>query len=333
MQDILNILASSGLMGIVLAVMTLIAIYFILERKSTYAKESLDLKAFSDTFAGYIQQAQGARTAADREQAYENARQFCLNERGETDRKGNVRAKGAVAEVFQRALEHFEQYHHYRTLAETTRHYEQIQVVYRLSNAIRVQQATSQLHQENMALQEVVASLHALHKQVRESAQRDSLTQLYNRRYLEEQLPRLLAEFQRGGAPLSAAMLDMDDFKRINDTFRHTMGDTVLQRIAEVVQTALAPGDIAVRYGGDELLVLMPDTPIPQAQTRVEAIRQAIQTHDWSVLAPGLTVTLSAGVATARASDEGMSLVERADANLLAAKRRGKNRLMGAAAR
>jgi len=106
MQDILNILASSGLMGIVLAVMTLVAIYFILERKSTYTKESLDLKAFSDTFAGYIQQAQGARTAADREQAYENARQFCLNERGETDRKGNVRAKGAVAEVFQRALEH-----------------------------------------------------------------------------------------------------------------------------------------------------------------------------------------------------------------------------------
>jgi diguanylate cyclase (GGDEF)-like protein len=229
---------------------------------------------------------------------------------------------------YQQALHHFEQFHDYRTAAEAIKHYEQIQIVYQMSNAIMVQHATFRLHQENAKLQQVVANLHALHLQVRDSAQRDSLTQLYNRRYLEEQLPRLLADAHRNEQPLSLAMVDLDNFKQINDNFRHTTGDAVLQKVTELVQAQLHSTDIGVRYGGDELLLLFPATSTASAQTRLEKIRRAILAYEWNHLAQGLQVTISVGLATSVADDDDQSLIDRADTHLLGAKRSGKNRLL-----
>lgn len=229
---------------------------------------------------------------------------------------------------FQKALHHFEHFHDYRTAAEAIKHYEQIQIVYQMSNAIKVQHATFRLHQENAKLQQVVANLHSLHLQVRDSAQRDSLTQMYNRRYLEEQLPRLLMDAERNEQPLSVAMVDLDNFKQINDTFRHTTGDVVLQKVTELIQNQLHSTDIAVRYGGDELLLLFPATSTASAQTRLEKIRRAILAYDWNPFGHGLQVTVSVGLATALQDDDGQRLIDRADAQLLAAKQSGKNRLL-----
>lgn len=229
---------------------------------------------------------------------------------------------------FEQALVHFEHYHEYRSAAEAIKHYEQIQIVYQMSNAIMVQHATFRLHQENAKLQQVVANLHTLHLQVRDSAQRDSLTQLFNRRYLEEQLPRLVIDARRSGQPLSVAMVDFDNFKQINDTFRHSTGDTVLQIVTELIQNHLHSTDIAVRYGGDEILLLFPVTSGLAAQSRLEKIRRAIHTYNWMEIAPGLQVTISVGLATALPNDDGQSLIDRADAQLLIAKRSGKNQLL-----
>jgi diguanylate cyclase (GGDEF)-like protein len=229
---------------------------------------------------------------------------------------------------FEPALLHFEQFHEYRAAAEAIKHYEQIQIVYQMSNAIMVQHATFRLHQENAKLQQVVANLHTLHLQVRDSAQRDSLTQLFNRRYLEEQLPRLLVDSRRSGQPLSVAMVDLDNFKQINDTFRHSTGDAVLQTVTELIQSHLHSTDIGVRYGGDEILLLFPATSTANAQKRLEKIRRAIVSYEWASIVSGLHVTISMGLATAMAHDDGQSLIDRADAHLLAAKRSGKNQLL-----
>jgi diguanylate cyclase (GGDEF)-like protein len=229
---------------------------------------------------------------------------------------------------FEKALLNFEHYHDYRAAAEAIKHYEQIQIVYQMSNAIMVQHATFRLHQENAKLQQVVANLHMLHLQVRDSAQRDSLTQLFNRRYLEEQLPRLLLESRRSGQPFSVAMVDFDNFKQINDTFRHSTGDVVLQTVTDLIQRHLTSTDIAVRYGGDEILLLFPATSGATAQKWLEKIRRAIHTYAWAEIAHGLQVTISVGLATAQLNDDGQSLIDRADAHLLAAKRSGKNQLL-----
>ncbi|WUR15983.1 diguanylate cyclase [[Empedobacter] haloabium] len=161
----------------------------------------------------------------------------------------------------------------------------------------------------------------------------DPLTQLYNRRYLDETLKRELSRAERRGMPMAVLMIDLDHFKRVNDTFGHEGGDLLLRSVATILKQSVRAGDVPCRYGGEELVVLMPDCSLDKAAERAEAIRAAIAGLHLQFNAQVLTATASLGVAAYPDSGIGAEmLVQEADAALYAAKRDGRNRVVVAGA-
>jgi diguanylate cyclase (GGDEF)-like protein len=132
----------------------------------------------------------------------------------------------------------------------------------------------------------------------------------------------------RSGSPLSVALIDLDDFKPINDRHTHMVGDQVLRRAAEIMAASIRGSDELVRMGGEEFVLLMPGTSPAEAVTVCERMRVALEDFDWEQIAPGVVVTASFGVATNGEVREVPELVRAADEQLLKAKRTGKNRVM-----
>lgn len=163
----------------------------------------------------------------------------------------------------------------------------------------------------------------------REMAHRDALTGLHNRRFVNERLPALIDDAARRHAPISVAIVDLDHFKRVNDTLSHSTGDAVLQVIAKLL-TEAAPGNaIAARMGGEEFLLIFPDTGAAEAAQRCDALRLRVRAHPWAPITGALPVTTSIGVTTApdgRATPS--ALLSQADRNLYAAKRSGRDRVV-----
>ncbi|MBT9489013.1 MAG: GGDEF domain-containing protein [Rubrivivax sp.] len=163
-------------------------------------------------------------------------------------------------------------------------------------------------------------------QEMAQHALRDPLTGLGNRRELSQQLPPLLAEAQRTQRPLALVMLDLDHFKRVNDQHGHLVGDAVLVAVAQLLRQQLRNTDLLARTGGEEFLAVLPGASPARALEVCERIRAQVQAHDWSGLAPGLQVTLSAGLASAPPCEESV-LMARADAALYRAKAAGRNRI------
>ena len=143
---------------------------------------------------------------------------------------------------------------------------------------------------------EMAASVQRLNAELREQAIRDSLTGLYNRRYLDESLPRKLARSERDGTPTTLVMIDLDHFKEINDTHRHVVGDQLLRQLGHLLQLQSRTDDIACQFGGDEFIILLLDACLEQGAERAEAWRDAFATI--SVVYDGQSIcsTLSTGV-------------------------------------
>jgi two-component system cell cycle response regulator len=163
-----------------------------------------------------------------------------------------------------------------------------------------------------------------------EAALTDPLTGLYNRRYMATHLPGLLAKAAASGKPLALFMIDIDHFKKVNDGYGHAAGDAVLKAVAARIPDLVRAEDTAARMGGEEFMAVLPDAG-PEAALRVaERLRQAIaETKIADAGAPGgLTVTVSIGVASARAGDAPEALMARADAALYRAKQTGRNRVV-----
>ncbi|HZX80297.1 MAG TPA: diguanylate cyclase [Lysobacter sp.] len=171
-----------------------------------------------------------------------------------------------------------------------------------------------------------------LRDSLRMQSLRDPLTGLYNRRYLEESLPREVERCERRGRPLSVLMLDIDHFKRFNDEHGHAAGDALLARIGQVLATVTRGEDIACRYGGEEFTVVMPEADIEQATLRAEQILAAIADASTLYLGRELgPVTASLGVARLRSGrDTPETVMARADRALYAAKAQGRNRVLQA---
>ncbi len=164
-------------------------------------------------------------------------------------------------------------------------------------------------------------------------ASTDPLTGAFNRRTFLELMEKELSRARRFDTPLSLVMLDLDHFKKVNDTHGHLVGDRVLQRFADIVRAELRKEDVLVRYGGEEFCVLVPDVAGPGAVTLAGRIRAAVAREPFLVEGVELEVTTSAGVAAR--IDEGPEdvdrLVNRADEALYMAKRRGRNRVASVA--
>jgi diguanylate cyclase (GGDEF)-like protein len=158
-------------------------------------------------------------------------------------------------------------------------------------------------------------------------ARADPLTGLGNRRELDERWPPLQQRLAAQRLPVALAMLDLDHFKRVNDSHGHGVGDAVLVELARLLQDGLRSEDLIIRMGGEEFLVVLPEAGTERALEACERLRQRTAAHGWDHLAKGLRLTLSIGVASAVTPCELQALIERADAALYVAKRGGRNRV------
>ncbi len=161
-------------------------------------------------------------------------------------------------------------------------------------------------------------------KRLEKMARIDELTGIYNRRMFLELLQAELAISCRYNTPVSLIMLDIDHFKKINDTLGHNMGDHVLQELARLVSSRIRTHDIFGRWGGEEFMVLVPQNDLEQAIQLAEILRELIASHDFG---NGLRVTASLGVTGYIYEEPTESLVERADTAMYQAKNNGRNRV------
>jgi diguanylate cyclase (GGDEF)-like protein len=174
-----------------------------------------------------------------------------------------------------------------------------------------------------------------VHETTRALADRDPLTGFYNHRYLHERLGEEILRAQRSGASLAVLMIDLDDFKLVNDTLGHLFGDEVLRWSAEQIRAELRASDVAARYGGDEFVVILPDTP-PAGATEVgERIVAALRDRPYQ--APGRgPVPVGASVGIAAFPEDGraaQALIAGADAALYRVKETGGSGVAGRARR
>jgi two-component system cell cycle response regulator len=168
-----------------------------------------------------------------------------------------------------------------------------------------------------------------------EKAVTDQLTGLHNRRYMESQLSSLLERAKRGGAPVSVLIADIDHFKRVNDLFGHDAGDDVIRQFSERLASNFRPRDLACRFGGEEFVVIMPETLPEDAMIIAERLRISIAAEPFYIgrNRDQIDVTCSVGVAVGSQSDDRPDkLLKRADQALYSAKQCGRNRVMAQAA-
>lgn len=167
-------------------------------------------------------------------------------------------------------------------------------------------------------------------EQIQELVSFDELTKAYNRRSMMARLEQERSAAERSGAPFAVAMLDLDHFKQVNDSFGHATGDAALKAFVKVVHATMRETDVFCRYGGEEFLMLLVDADVEAAAAAVERVRLAVAQHDWSQVAPGLALTVSAGIAGWRKGETLEPLLNRADTALYKAKRHGRNRVEAA---
>ena len=193
----------------------------------------------------------------------------------------------------------------------------------------RVCATVLQLNQEYAFAQARLAQLN-IHLKQREveilaASLSDPLTGVGNRRRLEQALPLELSRAKRSGESLSAIMCDIDHFKRVNDHYGHEVGDKVLIGIGHVLLSQMRPTDIVTRFGGEEFVVLMPNTGIVSAMEAAQRLRTTIENFEIAPLVE--PVTASFGVAELQPDEQGASLLKRIDSAMYVAKASGRNRV------
>ena len=200
----------------------------------------------------------------------------------------------------------------------------------RVRNMLRIRERSEVRRKESSAAQDVLARANDALKEregrLIEESLTDALTGVGNRRKLELALATEISRAERQGGPLSAIMLDIDHFKRVNDEFGHAAGDKVLVRFGGLLRAQTRPTDIVARFGGEEFVVLMPHTLLASAAAKAEQIRRAIAAEPIAPL-PN-PVTSSFGVAELAPGERAESFLGRFDAALYRAKEGGRNRVV-----
>jgi diguanylate cyclase len=161
-------------------------------------------------------------------------------------------------------------------------------------------------------------------------ARHDTLTGALNRKGLDEALERELADVRRKDTPLCMALLDIDNFKKLNDTRGHETGDAALNHLVEVTRECMRAQDTLARYGGEEFVIVMPDTPLEKGIDAMMRLQRALTKRFFLAGTEKILITFSAGVAQLAANEAGQAAIHRADQAMYLAKRAGKNRVLGA---
>ncbi len=231
----------------------------------------------------------------------------------------------AAQDDHQRALTHLQETLAYTRRTHAAERRQNIQTFEVLSRIQALQDQAREERQRNSELQTHLQELRALNARIRELGRTDHLTRLANREHLFTE-GHHLAQTATPHTPVSAALIDIDHFKQVNDTWGHQIGDLVLQRVARMLLDVTRPGDLAARYGGEEF-VLLRAAPAGSLGTSCHDLQQLIRLHPWHEIAPDLRVTLSIGVAQITEPDFDQ-LVGLADRRLYRVKRDGRDNIL-----
>jgi diguanylate cyclase (GGDEF)-like protein len=246
-------------------------------------------------------------------------------------------ARGELAE----ALRHFKAFHAAEEAVFSAESERRIQGILATAEIERTQREAEllrgkneELTEANRALREADEEKARLLAQLREQAEEldrlsrvDALTGLFNRRHVDERLALEWERARRFGRDLTVVLADLDHFKQVNDRFSHAAGDAVLREVGRIFREGTRHVDVVGRYGGEELVLLLVETPPEKAAGCCEKLRAAVEAHDWSAIHPELRVTVSMGLAGNHAVESPEALVAAADAWLYEAKREGRNRV------
>ena len=175
-----------------------------------------------------------------------------------------------------------------------------------------------------------IAKLHRELDRVSAQARHDPLTGALNRQGLDEALERELSRVRRQDTPLCMALLDIDNFKALNDKLGHATGDAALTHLATVAREAMRPQDTLARYGGEEFVLLLPDTPLDSGIEAMTRLQRELTRRFFLAGTEKVLITFSAGVAQVGSNESGHDAIRRADQAMYLAKRAGKNRVLGA---
>jgi len=192
---------------------------------------------------------------------------------------------------------------------------------------IKIEERTAELVDLNSKLLQEISERKNAEAMLERAATSDPLTGILNRRAMLEQLKHQEARYHRNKDPFVILLIDLDHFKNVNDTYGHDAGDKALIEVAEHLLKNTRNQDVVSRWGGEEFLILLPDTGLQGGSVLAEKVRQDIQAHDFTAGEKSVRLTLSMGIAAYR---EGMTLtgcIKAADAALYRAKRRGRNRV------
>ncbi|MBI4698459.1 MAG: diguanylate cyclase [Nitrospirae bacterium] len=211
-------------------------------------------------------------------------------------------------------------------------------------HSIILQEAVAELGKLNMSYEQLVmglkestkkaekyaGELQKVNEKLKVLAFSDSLTGLFNHRYFQEQMEKELYKAERNSLVLSLIMIDIDNFKKINDTYGHSCGDKVLTAIGETIQASAREADTAARYGGEELVIILPETDMQYARVIAEKIRENVEKLLVRINDYNVNVTISAGISTYEPQRGIMSkaaIIETADRALYNSKMSGKNKV------
>lgn len=195
----------------------------------------------------------------------------------------------------------------------------------RVRSMLRIKRLQDDLDQKNRELE-------LANKRLRKLSITDGLTELYNHRHIHELLHEEFERTKRSGEPMAVAMMDLDRFKQVNDTYGHPTGDVILYETAEILRQTVREIDMVGRYGGEEFVVILPGADEEAATQFAERVREAVATHLFRDEANEVRMTLSGGVASFPDGqvDHPDLLIKRADEALYAAKEGGRNQILRA---
>lgn len=185
-----------------------------------------------------------------------------------------------------------------------------------------------QVESAEQRIKELETALEAASAKVKE----DQLTGAYNRRGLAEHFQREISRAERTNSPLSVALIDVDNFKQLNDHYGHLTGDDALKHLVNVTRHTMRPSDIVARFGGEEFVILLPDTPAPEAIQAIQRLQRELTKTFFLANNDRLLITFSAGVAKWHLGERDTDVIERADQAMYQAKITGKNRVCSAEA-
>ncbi len=198
------------------------------------------------------------------------------------------------------------------------------------SESVGVRDELKAMREKAQATEAELVKLHRELDRVSAQARHDSLTGALNRQGLDEAMNRELSTVKRKDTPLSVALLDIDNFKKLNDSKGHETGDAALTHLATVARECMRPQDTLARYGGEEFVILLPDTPLDKGVEAMTRLQRELTKRFFLAGNEKILITFSAGVAQLAPGESGVDAIRRADQAMYLAKRAGKNRVIGA---